>query len=108
MRKLIDSVEHFHNQLSDRDFIWWPFGFLKPRPDQRMGMLLRFKMALLFGAYFVVFYALRRLLFGHEIQLNTFALTALEAVLGFFVWFNCVTAYFWNRRASRHSGNQDP
>ena len=32
-QKMMDRIEKWHNSLSDKRFIWWPFTYLKPEPS---------------------------------------------------------------------------
>jgi hypothetical protein len=101
MFNTLEKIERFHNRLSDQNFIWFPFGFLKPKPEQRIGIVLRLKMTFLFGPSFSAANAIRNLAFGRPIELPELAKSTLLVTAFFLVWFNIVTAYFWNRRANR-------
>jgi hypothetical protein len=98
---MIDWLEKLHNQASDTNFVWFPFQRLKPRPEQWMGFGLRLKMTVLFGAYFGIFYCLRRTLGGNRFDWKLLEQSVLRSMFVFFVWFNLVTAFFWNRRVRR-------
>jgi hypothetical protein len=96
--KLLDLLTQFHNWLSDKDFIWWPFSFLRPSPEIEMTIKLTSLMTACFGGlsylFFTVF-ALMNNLFTIESSIVTF----LSCFGGFFLWFNSVTKPLWNRRA---------
>ena len=87
----------FHNWLSDKDFIWWPFSFLRPEPDQPITFPLLLMMTGCFGGLaFVMFttFAVMNNMFTVDTMLANF----LTSIVGFFVWFTLVTRTFWNRR----------
>jgi hypothetical protein len=100
---MLDFIEHWHNKASDTDFVWFPFGRLKPLPSQKISFRLRLFMSISFGIYYGVYSCLRRLIFGNPFELEHTLLVVLVAISVFFVWFNLVTAFFWNRRAKRLS-----
>lgn len=96
--KLFDLLTQFHGWLSDKDFIWWPFSFLRPEAHVLMTFKLTSIMTACFGG-------LAFLMFTVMAVMNN-AFTADYAVSvfftcfgGFFAWFNLVTKPLWNRRA---------
>ncbi len=98
--KIISVLAAFHNWLSDKDFIWWPFSFLRPKPEIPMNFKLTLQMTGCFGGLTFVF------LTGFAIANNAFSLestflTFLSCMIGFFLWFNLITKPFWNYRANR-------
>ncbi len=96
--KLLDLVTHFHGWLSDKDFVWWPFSFLRPGPKVPMTFGLTLMMTGCFGGLgFLMFTVM-------AIANNAFTLDAAVSTFafcfgGFFIWFNSVTRPLWNRRA---------
>lgn len=97
----LDSVERFHNRLSDTDFVWFPFLFLKLKPHQQMTWPQIFKMSPIFGFYFCLMYFLKKAIFDNIPSDSNIAVVFMQFTLGFFVWFSVVTRFFWNRRALR-------
>lgn len=100
MSKLIDKIVDFHGILSDKDFIWWPFSFLRPEKDQEITMNTKIVMTLCFGgasSLMLMVVALMNNAFELKTQLQTF----LVLIAAFFVWFNLITAPLWNARARR-------
>lgn len=96
--KFLELIARPHNWLSDRDFIWWPFSFLRPEPH----MVMTFKHTLLMtgcfgGLAFVMFasMAVMNNAFNVDGALQMFAF----CFGGFFTWFNVVTKPLWNIRA---------
>jgi len=96
--KLLNLLSLFHNWLADKDFMWWPFSFLRPRPDEFITMKIALLMTGCFGGLaFLMFTIL-------AIANNVFTLeygfsTLLSCFGGFFIWFTCVTKPLWNNRA---------
>jgi hypothetical protein len=104
---VLDQIEYWHNRASDTEFVWFPFGCLRPLPSRRIGFKQTLTMSLSFGVYYGVFYILRRMVFGDAFRLAHIGVAILSAIGVFFIWFNLVTAYFWNRRARRMSLSLD-
>jgi hypothetical protein len=100
-RTTLRKVEDGHNWLSDTNYVWFPFLFLKPKPNVSIDQKRIFKMAPCFGLYFNAAYFVKRWIFDDPITLESVFWAQLYWTLGFYVWFNLVTAYFWNKRASR-------
>ena len=102
MKKLIDVIAGSHNWLADRDFIWWPFSFLRPKTSE----VMTFKHTLLMTACFgglsflmFVFFAVANNAMTADALVSTF----FFCFGGFLVWFNFVTKPFWNYRAKKTS-----
>jgi hypothetical protein len=95
--KLLSILTLFHNWLSDKDFIWWPFSFLRPSPNEPITFKLTLMMTGCFGGLaFLMFSVL-------AVANNAFSFmyaisTLLSCFGGFFAWFNLVTKPLWNRR----------
>jgi hypothetical protein len=98
---LVDRIEALHNKASDTDFVWFPFLFLKLKPEQSLTLRRRAVMTLRFAPYFVAFLELRRFLFGRPVDGARIVSDLAVWLVVFFGWFNLVTATFWNRRARR-------
>lgn len=96
--KLLNLITLMHNWISDKDFIWWPFSFLKPEPKEAMTSKLTFLMTLCFGGLsFLMFSVLA--VANNAFTLEASVTTFFGCFLGFFAWFNLVTKPLWNRRA---------
>lgn len=105
MSKLIDKIVDFHGMLSDKDFIWWPFSFLRPEKDQEITMNKKIVMTLCFGgasSLMLMVVAIMNNAFDFKSQLQTFFIL----IAAFFIWFNLVTAPLWNARARRLRGTK--
>jgi hypothetical protein len=98
--KLLDLLAHFHNWLSDKDFIWWPFSFLRPEPQVAMTFKLTSLMTLCFGGMAFIIFSIMAIMnnaYSFEYAFSVF----LSCFLGFFLWFNLITKPLWNRRARK-------
>lgn len=96
--KLLDLITDFHNWISDKDFIWWPFSFLRPEKNQPMTMKLILTMAACFSGLGTLMFT------AFAVVNNMFSASSLFQTLFlsfflFFAWFSLVTRFFWNRRA---------
>jgi hypothetical protein len=100
--KLLDLITDLHNWISDKDFIWWPFSFLRPEKHEAMTMKLVFQMAgcfSLLGTLMFTAFAIVNNIFSASSMFQTLVLTFVL----FFTWFALITRTFWNRRAYRLS-----
>lgn len=98
--KLLDLITTLHNWLSDKDFIWWPFSFLRPDAKEPMTFKLTNQMTLCFGGLsFLMFTVLA--IANNAFSFETAISTLLGCFGGFFIWFNLVTKPLWNRRSSK-------
>jgi len=96
--KLFDLVTQFHNWLSDKDFIWWPFSFLRPEPNVLMTFKLTTMMTACFGGLAFLMFTIMAIM-NNAFTAETGFQTFLFCFGGFFAWFNLVTKPLWNRRA---------
>ena len=103
MVNLINRIETLHNAASDSNFVWFPFSFLKPKAAQAITCKRLLKMTLCFGLYFNFAYILKKIIMGESIEVSSLVNSQLAFLAAFFLWFNLVTKYFWNRRAKRLS-----
>lgn len=95
--KLLDLLTIFHNWISDKDFIWWPFSFLRPDPKEPITFKLTLLMTACFGGLaFLMFtiLAIANNAFSGQYAISIF----LSCFAGFFLWFNLITKPLWNRR----------
>ncbi len=100
--KVIKAIEKFHNDLADQNFIWFPFSFLRPKKNEKISILLTFKLTLAFGTYTFCFYLIRIMLFDDQLSLANSLAFLSKTYLIFFLHFNLITAFFWNRRAAHY------
>jgi hypothetical protein len=98
MKKLLMVIPDFHNWLSDRDFIWWPFSFLRPTPETPMTFKHTLLMTACFGGLsFLMFTAFA--VINNVFTFDNAISTMLFCFGGFLAWFNVVTKPLWNVRA---------
>jgi hypothetical protein len=98
LQKILGVVPDTHNWLSDRDFIWWPFSFLRPSPATPMTFKHTLLMTACFGTLsFLMFvgFSVVNNMFTASSAVNTFMI----CFGGFFGWFNLITKPLWNIRA---------
>lgn len=96
---MINSLEKFMNWLTDMDWGWWPFLFLRPKKNKLMNNRVLYKMSLYFGSIggFIAGYI--NYLKSKD-YLQVVVIFFLEIIL-FFIVYKLTFAYFWNRRAKR-------
>lgn len=96
--KFVDFLAGFHNWVADKDFVWWPFSFLRPEKNSPMTFKIVFQLTLAFGGLaFVMFTALA--LMNNALSFKYVVATLASCFLGFFFWFSIITKPLWNRRA---------
>ena len=93
-----DKIIQIHNELSDKNFIWFPFIFLKPRPEVKITQARILAMTLCFSLYAVLALAIRSYLQG-SFSAEMFTMPLIYSCLAFFFWFQTVTSTLWNIRA---------
>jgi hypothetical protein len=98
--KFLAAFPNLHNWITDKDFIWWPFSFLRPHPATPMTFKHTTLMTLCFGGLaFVMFsvFAVVNNMFSFDSAVTTF----VGCFGGFFGWFNVITRPMWNFRAHK-------
>lgn len=98
--KLLDLITDFHNWISDKDFIWWPFSFLRPEKNQPMTLKLILTMTACFSGLGTLMFTAFAVINNMFTASGLFQTLFLSFVL-FFVWFTLITRFFWNRRANK-------
>lgn len=98
MKELLDRIEHFGNRLTDADWSWWPFVFLRPEPDQLMDTRYVAHITRYFGPFYGLFFV-GLLLLTSQLTLLGLALSIVGFPLCFFVAYRLTFAVAWNRRA---------
>lgn len=97
---MLDKVVQLHGWISDKDFIWWPFSFLRPEPKTPMTFKLTSLMTLCFaGLSYVMYvvYAVANNALVPDDMIRYFFLF----FGGFFLWFNVITKPLWNSRVRK-------
>lgn len=98
--KLVDMIASAHNWLSDKDFIWWPFSFLRPLPNERITFSQTLTMTGCFGGLTFVFFTVFSFM-NNAFSMESTFWTLISCFLGFLLWFNAITKPLWNRRATK-------
>ena len=101
MKKILEKIEYWHNRASDTTFVWFPFLFLKPDASTIISQLHILKMTFCFSLYFNAAYLIKRYALSEAIDPHLIMKSQILWAIGFYCWFNGVTAFFWNRRAQR-------
>jgi hypothetical protein len=101
MNAALSDAEDVFNRITGSENQWWPFGFLRPDPDERFSTrraaLLAVLQGLPIGMLLLLVDGAARQAAGHH-RLSVFLLTVCAAV---FATNRFTLAYFWNRRAER-------
>lgn len=98
--KILDIIAQFHNYLSDKDFIWWPFSFLRPEPHVPMTFKLTTMMTGCFAGLAFLMFATMAIM-NNAFTFDSAVSTFFFCFIGFFLWFNLVTKPLWNYRAHK-------
>jgi hypothetical protein len=98
--KMLDKIVDVHGWLSDKDFIWWPFSFLRPNPSTPMTFQLTCLMTICFAGLSSLMYALYSIV-NNAFDAPTLFKNIMIFFALFFIWFNVVTKPLWNQRARR-------
>jgi hypothetical protein len=103
-----DQVEAMLNWVSDQDLQWWPFLFLRPAQNERIGTRRVAAVSVLFGMFFGMLTNVVLVLTNSRAasELSVLALPAwltlpLATSVLFFAFFRVTFAASWNRRARR-------
>ena len=98
---MMDTIEKLMNNLTDKDWGWWPVLFLRPTKDVDIDNVILFKLSLVFGSIIGVFLLLMVFLKTGVITFSTSLFSIASGWLLFFVVYKVTFVYFWNRRARR-------
>jgi hypothetical protein len=98
MNQLLKKIEVIHNELSKKNFIWFPFLFLKFKDHEPLTLKRIILMIPCFTLYFSAAWIIKDWLLGRELSLESSGKIILNFIIFFTFWFNFVTAYFWNRQ----------
>ena len=97
----MDTLEQIMNSLSDQDWGWWPFLFLRPEQDEYMDNILVLKLTLYYGLFFSIVGILFLSATGVELMVQQLIVGVLLFHVFFFALYRVSFATMWNRRASR-------
>ncbi len=105
----MSRLEDTMNFLTDQEWGWCPFLFLRPRKDQDIDNAVLLKMACCFGPVAGLVALLPLFLFRHGVTAREVILCLVGASILFFLAYKWTFAIFWNRRAERlRSSNAQP
>lgn len=97
-------LQRYHH-LADQDFIWFPFLFLRPRPEQTIELGRLLSMSVCFGLYGAALWPLKQWIMDQEISWQGGWVFALKSFSFFLFWFTLVTRPLWNQRARQLQKN---
>ena len=89
------------NSLTDKDWGWWPFLFLRPRKEADIDNVLLLKMACCFGPLVTAFVLFVRFTLREPITTASAGVCVVGCSIAFFIGYKLTFAIFWNRRARR-------
>ena len=95
-----DILEKAINEISDKDWSWWPFLWLRPAQDARMSLKRVTAISLLYGVPFsgLMMLALRRI---DGVAAQQQLVAAIVFPMMFLLVGSTVIGPMWNRRAER-------
>lgn len=95
-----DILEKAINEISDKDWSWWPFLWLRPAQDARMSLPRLAAISLLYGVPFsaLVMLALRHI---QPFAAQQLFVAAIVFPMMFLLLGSTVVGPMWNRRAER-------
>ena len=97
---LFDKFVDAHGWLSDKDFIWWPFSFLKPARDEEIDLQKQLLMTACFGGGSYLMLMVVSIM-NNDFDIGAQLKTLFTLLSVFFCWFMLVTRPLWNARAKR-------
>ena len=107
-KKFINCIQHYHNKASDTDLIWFPFKFLRPLKNEEITVALTLKLTLCFTLYTFLLYVIKVWITSQSFHPHDSLMFFLFTCCAFFIHFNTVTRFFWNRRAKKiHSNGEN-
>ena len=93
-------MDHYH-ALSDKDFIWFPFLFLRPKAHEAIDLRRLVMMIFCFGLYGSLVWPVKQFISGNPTTLNGWSVFSLKCFIFFTLWLGLVTRPLWNQRARR-------
>ncbi|MBX3229857.1 MAG: hypothetical protein KIT84_05940 [Labilithrix sp.] len=96
----LEHLENAVNEVSDKDWSWWPFLWLRPEKHEPMTLTRLATVAFLFGAPIGAFLTVVGAMVNPEAKYAAPVLLAIFPLLLFFV-ASVVVGPMWNRRAER-------
>lgn len=96
----LEHLENAVNEVSDKDWSWWPFLWLRPEKHQPMTLSRLAVVSLLFGAPIGAMLTVIATLLSPESKMVAPVLLAIFPAVLFFI-ASVLVAPMWNRRAER-------
>jgi len=96
----LEILEKAVNEVSDKDWSWWPFLWLRPAQDAPMTLPRLAVIAFLFGAPIGAMLTVAASLLHPEAKLTAPVLIAMFPLVLFFI-ASVLVGPMWNRRAER-------
>lgn len=96
--KILSVIAQFHNWLSDKDFMWWPFSFLRPERHVPMSFKDTSLMTVCFGGLAFIMFIVMAIM-NNALTFDYVVSIFFSCFGGFFLWFNLITKPCWNYRA---------
>lgn len=97
----MEEIINFANRLTDMDWGWWPFLFLRPEKNEKMTTAVVAKMALYFGSLGGVIAYVLVVALGRPGGIFLFLTILVGFMIFFFVIYRLTFAICWNYRAER-------
>jgi hypothetical protein len=98
---VLTDAEDVFNRLTESENQWWPFGFLRPDPDERFSTRRVALLAVLHGLPIGLLLLLVDGAARHAAGRHRLAVFLLTVCIAVFATNRFTLAYFWNRRAER-------
>ncbi len=105
---LMPNLESIMNSLTDKDWGWRPFLFLRPRRDEDICNITLLKMAACFGPLIAALVLAVRFLMREPISIASAGVCLVVCCTAFFVGYRSSFAISWNRRARRLPSSEAP
>ncbi|MDB4946702.1 MAG: hypothetical protein JWP97_6236 [Labilithrix sp.] len=99
---IVDNLEKAINEISDKDWNWWPFLWLRPDPGSRLSLGRLSVVAVLYGLPISMVVGLLTRRFGSPPAAFPLVLAGFPMLLLFVG--SVIVAPMWNRRAERLRG----
>ncbi len=100
--KLFELIAGLHNWFADKDFLWWPFSFLRPEAKEIMTFSHVANMTLCFGGLSTLMFVIFAIA-NNVFTASFFIMILLSCFGGFLFWFALITKPLWNIRARKLS-----
>jgi hypothetical protein len=101
-------LEVIMNSLTDKDWGWQPFLFLRPRRDEDIDNSTLLKMSLCYGPLIAALVLVVRFILREPVTISSAAICVLFCCAAFFIGYKFTFAISWNRRARRLRSSESP